>query len=96
MADALQITKMGKLRIYMASGEALLPTSFLWKAFPKSKYLKILQEAKVSGILNAHVFRTHAAVQQSGNISHYTIDSDTSGLTLCVEPVDTKEKLQAF
>lgn len=96
MKEELQITKMGKLRIYMATGEIIQSKSLLRKMFPKTKYLKIMQEAKASDIMNAHVFHTHAAVQKGGKMAHHSVEGDTSGLTVCVELVDEKEKLQQF
>ncbi len=96
MIEELKITKMGKLRIYMTTGEAIKSKNLLRKMFPKSKYLKIMQEAKASSIMNAHVFHTHAAVQKGGKLSHDSVEGDTSGLTVCVELVDDKAKLQQF
>lgn len=96
MKEELAITKLGKLRIYMTTGEKIKSQTLLRKVFPKSKYIKIIQEARASGILNAHVFNTHTAVQKGGKVSHNSIESDTSGLTVCVELVDEKETLQKF
>ncbi len=96
MTEELKITKIGKLRIYMTTGEAVKSKSLLRKIFPKSKYLKIMQEAKASGIMNAHVFHTHAAVQKGGKMAHQSAEGDTSGLTVCLELVDEKQKLQSF
>lgn len=96
MTEELKISTMGKLRIYMTTGEAIKSKSFLRKIFPKSKYFKIMEEAKASGIMNAHVFHTHAAVQRGGKMSYNSAEGDTSGLTVCVELVDEKEKLQEF
>lgn len=96
MTEQISVTKIGKLRIYMAIKETVKSKSLLRKIFPKSKYLKIMQEAKASGIMNAHVFNTHAAVQRGGKLSHHSAEGDTSGLTVCVELVDEKHKLQQF
>lgn len=96
MTEELKITKMGKLRIYMTTGESIQSKNLLRRFFPKTKYLKIMEEAKVSGIMNAHVFHTHAAVQKGGKITRHSIEGDTSGLTVCLELVDEKAKLQRF
>lgn len=96
MTEELKTTKMGKLRIYMTTGESIQSKNLLRRFFPKTKYLKIMEEAKAFGILNAHVFHTHAAVQKGGKITHYSIEGDTSGLTVCLELVDEKKKLQHF
>lgn len=96
MTEELQITKMGKLRIYMKTNEAVKSTTLLRKLFPKSKYHKIMQEARASGIMNAHVFHTHAAVQKGGKMAYQSAEGTNTGLTVCVELIDEKEKLQAF
>ncbi|MER3465542.1 MAG: hypothetical protein C4329_15165 [Chitinophagaceae bacterium] len=96
MAEEFKITKIGKLRIYMTTGESIKSKNLLRKMFPKSKYLRIIQEAKASDIMNAHVFNTHAAVQKGGKIAHHSVEGDTSGLTVCVELVDNKSKLKQF
>jgi PII-like signaling protein len=96
MTEELKITKLGKLRIYMTTGEKIKSQSLLRKVFPKTKYLKIIQEAQASGIMNAHVFNTHTAVQKGGKISQHSLESDTSGLTVCIELVDERHALQKF
>ncbi|MHB1179903.1 MAG: DUF190 domain-containing protein [Daejeonella sp.] len=96
MTEELKITMIGKLRIYMTTGEGIKSKSLLRKIFPTRKYLEIMQEAKESGIMNAHVFHTHAAVQKGGKMTHHSTEGDTSGLTVCLELVDEKVKLQQF
>jgi len=96
MIENISVSKIGKLRIYMKTGEAIKSKNLLRKMFPKTKYLKIMEEAKASGIMNAHVFHTHAAVQNGGKMAHHSIEGDTSGLTVCVELVDERNKLAAF
>lgn len=55
-----------------------------------------MQEAKASGIMNAHVFHTHAAVQKGGKMAYQSAEGTHTGLTVCVELIDDKEKLQTF
>lgn len=96
MIENISVSKIGKLRIYMTKGEGVKSKGLFRKMFPKSKYLKIIQEAQASGIMNAHVFHTHAAVQNGGKMTHHSIEGDTSGLTVCVELVDERNKLENF
>lgn len=96
MTETIKVSKIGKLRIYMKTGEAIKSKSFLRKLFPKSKYLRIMDEAKQSGIMNAHVFHTHAAVQRGGKMAHHSIEGDTSGLTVCIELADERKHLGQF
>jgi PII-like signaling protein len=96
MIENISVSKIGKLRIYMKTGEAIKSKNLLRKMFPKTKYRQIMQEAKNSGIMNAHVFHTHAAVQKGGKMSHHSVDGDTSGLTVCIELVDERSHLELF
>jgi PII-like signaling protein len=96
MDTAIKTQKIGKLRIYLKTGETVKGEKTLHKLFPRSKYKKILDEAKKSGIRNAHIFNTHAAYESGGEVHHSNIESDNSGLTVCIELVDEKEKLELF
>lgn len=96
MDTKIKEQKIGKLRIFLKSGEAVKSEKFLHKLFPKNKYSKILDEAKKAGILNAHIFHTHAAYESGSKVAHYSFEGDNSGLTVCLELVDSKEKLELF
>ncbi len=96
MNTTIKIQKIGKLRIYLKSGEKVKSEKMLHKVFPKSKYQKILDEAKKAGIMNAHIFNTNAAYERGGKIHHNQVEGDNSGLTICIELVDDKERLEVF
>lgn len=80
----------------MKTGEAIKSKRLLRKMFPKAKYQHIMQEAKNSGIGNAHVFQTHVAVQKGGEMAHHSVESDHSGLTVCIELADERKNLEQF
>lgn len=86
----------GKLRIYLKSGDTIKSKTLLRKIFPRSVYWQIVEEAKKSGLMNAHVFHTHAAYTQGDKIHRRHVESDNSGLTVCVELVDNRENLEQF
>lgn len=96
MATKIKEQKIGKLRIFLKSGETVKSEKFLHKLFPKNKYSKILDEAKKAGIMNAHIFQTHAAYEGGSKVAHYSMEGDNRGLTVCLELVDNKEKLELF
>lgn len=96
MNKKLKTHKVGKLRIYLKTGETIKSKGLLRKFFPKSVYWKIIEEAKHSGLMNAHVFHTQTAYTQGGDIHRRNVESDNSGLTVCVELVDSREKLEHF
>ncbi len=96
MVNKIKTRKMGKLRIFLKSGETIKSEKLLYRLFPKNKYRKILDEAKNAGIMNAYIYHTHAAFENGGKVAHHTIEGDNSGLTVCLELVDEKEKLEIF
>jgi PII-like signaling protein len=96
MVRKIKTKKIGKLRIFLKSGETVKSDKFIYKLFPKSKYTKILDEAKKAGVMNAHIFHTHAAFEGDSNVAHYSVEGDNRGLTVCLELVDEKEKLEFF
>jgi len=96
MDTKIKTTKIGKLRIYLKSGETVKDDRFMRKLFPKNKYRNLLNEAKNSGIRNAHIYHTHAAYERGGTVEHHHVEFGNGGLTVCLELVDEKEKLEVF
>jgi PII-like signaling protein len=88
----------GKLRIYLKTGENIKSKTLLRKLFPTRVYSNLIKMAKEDGIINASVFTTHMSFSNNNNekITQYSFESENSGLTVCVELIDTKEKLQEF
>lgn len=102
MKEELKITTMGKLRMYMTTGESITAKSLLGKMFPKSKYIKIMQEAKISGIRNAHrlsvnIFVSYlnfimvSRIPVSCSISWYCLDQLLELLHVTVVTIDKME-----
>lgn len=96
MENTIKTKKMGKLRIYLKSSETVKGDKMIHKLFPKNKYRKILDEAKKAGLMNAHIYHTHSAYERGGKIMHQSSEGDNSGLTVCLELVDEKDKLELF
>ena len=55
-----------------------------------------MDEARKAGIMNAHIYQTHAAYEGGSKVAHYSMEADNKGLTVCLELVDHKEKLEMF
>jgi len=96
MTAKIKEEKIGKLRIYLKSGETVKGEKLIHKIFPENKYKRMLDEAKKSGILNAHIYHTHAASERGGEVAHHQAEGDNNGLMVCLELVDKKEKLELF
>jgi PII-like signaling protein len=87
---------LGKLLIYLKTGEKVQSTSFLNKLFPKSKYLEIIREAQRDGIMNASAFNTHISYSNKEQVQRSHVESSNAGLTVCIELIDKRVKLEQF
>lgn len=96
MQTKIKTHKLGKLRIYLATDETVKSASLLHKIFPKNKYRQIVIEAKKDGIMNASVFNTHFGYSNNGKIQQMSAETGNSGLTICIELIDNRDKLEAF
>ena len=96
MEKKLKTHSLGKLRIYLNTGEKVKSKTLLRKLFPKNTYKEVIILAKESGLMNASVFPTHFGYSNYGKINQHSIESDNSGLTICIELIDTKANLQQF
>lgn len=98
MSKKVKSHSLGKLKIYITPADKIKhPERTTWqKIFPKSAYIHIVEDAKKEGILNASVYNTHFGFSNKGKIRAMSIEGDNSKLTMCVELVDTREKLEAF
>jgi PII-like signaling protein len=96
MEARIKTHKLGKLKIYLKTGDKVKSTTMLRKLFPKSVHATIVAEAQKDGIRNAHVFQTHFGFQNSGKVQRYHIENENGGLTVCIELIDKRENLEAF
>ncbi|OIP81498.1 MAG: hypothetical protein AUK44_09830 [Porphyromonadaceae bacterium CG2_30_38_12] len=96
MKKQIKTHSLGKLRIYVKTGENIKSKTLLRKMFPTSLYRNIINIAKEDGIMNASAFNAHISFSGDSKIKQFSYESDNSGLTVCVELIDTREKLQHF
>ena len=96
MRPKIKTHALGKLRIYLATGEKVRSEKLLRKMFPKNTYRQIITEAKKEGIMNASVFNTHFGYSNNEEIQQRSFETDNAGLTICVELIDKREKLEDF
>lgn len=96
MQTKIKTHKLGKLRIYLPNNEKVKSASLLGKMFPKSAYRQVIVEAKKDGIMNASVFPTHFGYSKNGRIQEMSIEAGNAGLTICIELIDTREKLEGY
>jgi PII-like signaling protein len=96
MQTKIKTHKLGKLRIYIATDEKIKSASLLQKLFPRNKYRQLIIEAKKDGIMNASVFNTHFGYSNNGRIQQISAETGNAGLTICIELIDDREKLETF
>jgi PII-like signaling protein len=98
MAAQIKSHSLGKLLIYIKPADKIRhgKLTFFRKLFPKSAYIHIIQDAKTEGILNASAYSTHFGFSNSESIQSFSVEGDNSNLTMCVELVDKREKLESF
>ena len=46
--------------------------------------------------MNASVYNTHLGFSNHGNVQFYNLEGENSKLTMCIELVDKREKLESF
>jgi PII-like signaling protein len=63
---------------------------------PRNAYRNIVLEAKKDGIMNASVFHTHFGYSNNDKVHQHSFETDNSDLTVCIELIDTTEKLEFF
>ncbi|PZF71623.1 DUF190 domain-containing protein [Taibaiella soli] len=88
--------KLGSLRIFIKANDMLPATSFWYKLFPINLSRYLIKQAKLSGIRAANILTTQAGYCNGSAIQTWGVETGSYKLTLCVELVDTLEKLEDF
>jgi len=98
MVNQVKSHSLGKLKIYIEPAHKVKhgERSLYRKIFPKAVYMHIIDEAKKEGILNASVYQTHMGYSNRGSIHLRQLETDNSKLSVCLELIDVKEKLERF
>lgn len=96
MEDQIKTHMLGKLRIYVKTGEKIKTKAIRGKLFPTSVYKGIIDLAKEEGLMNATVYTTQMGFSNYERVGQFSIESDNPGLTVCIELIDKKENLRQF
>ena len=88
--------EMGKIRIYVTPREKTTATGLWQKLNPKPLYRTLINAAKKDGLSNAAAFMTHYGFSNHGAVQVHGGEATNPDLTLCVEIIDRKDKLEAF
>lgn len=88
--------ELGKIRIYLTPRDRV-PTKGFWdKLNAKPIYREIIQAAKKDGLMNAAAFTTHFGFTNGGKVQSEGVETINPNLTLCVELIDHKDRLEKF
>jgi H+/Cl- antiporter ClcA/PII-like signaling protein len=92
----ITVTEIGKVRIYLAPTEKVKVPGFWARLNAATVYREIIRMAKRDGILNASAYNTHHGFTNGGRVETRDPELGNARLTMCVELIDQKEKLEQF
>ena len=88
--------EMGKIRVYLAPRDRMAAVGFLKQLRSKPIYRELIAAAKKAGLQSAVAFSSHHGFSNGGSVKSDDPDAAGAHLTLCVELVDRKDKLEDF
>ena len=93
-----QITsqEMGKIRIYLTPSQKTEAKGLWQKLNAKPLYRAIINAAKKDGLMNASAFMTHYGFSGGGKVQAAGAEMQNPNLSLCVEIIDLKDRLETF
>ena len=92
----LSTKQIGQLRIYIPQGETRRGRGLLSLFGGRALYYDIIHLAKADGIINAAAHSTHFGYTRGGRIQTAGAEIPNPHLSMCVELIDDREKLEAF
>lgn len=96
MTQNLKTRDVGMIRIYMKpSDKGKAPRKF-WFFGTKPLYRELVAAAKNAGIMNAIVHHTHYGYSNHGSIQPEGYEEPNPHLTMCVELICERERLDRF
>ncbi|HVU33826.1 MAG TPA: DUF190 domain-containing protein [Opitutaceae bacterium] len=88
--------ELGKIRIYLTPRERVAATGLWDRLNPRPVYREIINAAKKEGLQSAVAFMTHYGYSNGDKVRGHEMESANNRLTLCVEIIDQKTRLEAF
>ena len=86
----------GKLQIYIRPKERVQAENLLHCLRSRQLYRELVKYAKEDHLINASVYQTHHGYSLHGKISSHHAELANEELSMCVELIDEKTKLEAF
>lgn len=88
--------ELGKVRIYLAPRDRLPARGLFDRLCARPVYRELIKAAKKDGLKNAAAFTTHYGFTNGGKDQSQGAEIANPNLTICVELIDTKERLETF
>jgi PII-like signaling protein len=88
--------ELGKIRIYLTPRDRTPAEGFWGRLGAKPIYREIIKAAKQDGLHNAAAFMTHYGFSNGGKLQAEGAEMANPHLTLCVELIDHKDRLEEF
>jgi len=95
-AHALTHREVGMLRIYMKPGDRAKQTPLKTLFNSKPLYRELILAAKADGIMNATAHHAHFGFSNHGAVHQDNPETPNPDLTLCVELIASRDKLELF
>jgi PII-like signaling protein len=92
----IEAQETGKIRIYLTPRDRVAARGFLNRLGARPVYREIVSAAKKDGLHSAVAFTAHHGFSNGGQIKSENIEAPNSGLTICVELIDHKDRLEEF
>ena len=89
-------TELGKIRIYMTPGERISGSGLLSKLQGRRAYRELIKAARHDKLLSAVAYQTHYGYSNEARIELEGIEIPNPNMTLCVELIDHKDRLETF
>lgn len=97
MSHHVTAKEIGMIRIYMKPGEKAQEGGKVRQIFAANPlYRKIVREAKAFGIMNAVAHQAHFGYSNHGGIQEVGVEIPNPDLTICVELIAPRDKLEEF
>jgi H+/Cl- antiporter ClcA/PII-like signaling protein len=88
--------EVGMVRIYMKPGDRAKQSKLRALLSGKPLYRELVLAAKADGIMNATAHHTHFGFSNHGTVQQDNLESPNPELTMCVELIAPREKLELF
>ena len=88
--------ELGKIRIYLAPTDRVPAAGWWERLHARPVYREIIKAAKKDGLQNASAFMTHFGFTRGATPPPQAMETSPPHLTMCVELIDHKDKLEAF